>query len=235
MSKPVSRGTPSSRDPNPVTTLRNDRSLTSIDAPPGDLVRIEPRRVAVEHMGVDCGSAHVGGGGDGVDVAGEVQVEQLHRHDLAVPAARCAALDPERRPHRRLANRERCPLADVREPLAQSDGDGRLALAEWRRCDRRDHDVLRTGTVGHRVDRPQVDLRGAGTVGLEQVERDPRRRRDVGQWRQLGLSRDLEIRRKRHGTHLCPSSVRHIGKLSHNERSPPHAHQGTARPHAARW
>ena len=56
--------------------------------------------------------------GDGVHVAGEVQVQPLHGHDLAVAAARGAALDAEGRPHRGLADRDGGALAD----LAKRDG-----------------------------------------------------------------------------------------------------------------
>ena len=42
----------------------------------------------------------------GVDVAGEVEVEVLHRNDLGEPTARRAALDPEHRAERGLAQAE---------------------------------------------------------------------------------------------------------------------------------
>ena len=49
---------------------------------------------------------------DGVDVAGQVEVEVLHRDDLAVAAARGAALDPEDRSEARLADATDALLAD---------------------------------------------------------------------------------------------------------------------------
>jgi hypothetical protein len=69
------------------------------------------------------------GGGHRVHVAGQVQVEHLHRHDLAVAAPGGAALDPERRPHRGLAHRDRRLLPDMGEGLPEPDGGCRLALA----------------------------------------------------------------------------------------------------------
>ena len=60
----------------------------------------QPRRVCVcfvEHARVDGRRHQVVGGRDGVDVAGQVQVEILHRDHLAVAAAGRAALDAEGR------------------------------------------------------------------------------------------------------------------------------------------
>ena len=46
----------------------------------------------VHHAGVDLRGDEVVGGGDGVDVAGEVEIEVLHGDDLTVPATRRSAL-----------------------------------------------------------------------------------------------------------------------------------------------
>ena len=56
-------------------------------------------------------AAEVVRGADRVDVAGQVEVEVLHRDDLAVAAAGRAALDPEHGPEARLADRDRGPCA----------------------------------------------------------------------------------------------------------------------------
>jgi hypothetical protein len=205
------------------------RAVVDVDRPsPGDLVRVEARRVAVEHVRVDGGGAHVGGRGDGVHVAGEVEVEQLHRHHLAVAAACRATLDAERRPHRWLANRQCRILADVAEPLAESDRHRGLALAErsWR--DRRHHHVLGTWPIRHRIDRTEVDLGGAGPVGLEQIERDACIVGDLGERPQRRLPGDLEVGRKAHRVDLCAS--RRIGQLSHTDA--PHS---APRSRAPRW
>lgn len=52
-------------------------------------------RGLVEHARVQLGGEQVVGSRDGVDVAGEVEVEGLHGDDLGVPAAGGAALDAE--------------------------------------------------------------------------------------------------------------------------------------------
>ena len=49
----------------------------------------------MEHARVNGGGHQVVGGGDGVDVAGEMEIEFFHRDDLAVAAAGRAALDAE--------------------------------------------------------------------------------------------------------------------------------------------
>ncbi len=82
-------------------------------APPGDAVRVDIQRVALVDVVVDHGRQQVVGRGDGVDVAGHVEVELLHRHDLAVAAAGRAALDAEGGPLRRLADGDGGGLADV--------------------------------------------------------------------------------------------------------------------------
>jgi hypothetical protein len=80
--------------------------------------------------------------GDGVEVAGEVEVDVLHRHHLGVAAAGGAALDAEARPERRLAQAQHRLLADVIERVGQAHRGRGLALARRRRRDRRDQDQL---------------------------------------------------------------------------------------------
>jgi hypothetical protein len=94
-------------------------------------------------------------GGDRVEVAGQVQLS-IHGHDLAVAATGGAALDPERRAHRR------CRIATVAcRPIPHSACPGRpcggLALAQRRRRDRGD-DRTRLRPVRELVDRRQLDL-----------------------------------------------------------------------------
>ena len=80
--------------------------------PVGDVDRATPRDrrdlglVAVEPVRVDERREQVVRRRDRVHVAGEVEVDVLHRHDLRVAAACGAALDAEHRPERRLAQRE---------------------------------------------------------------------------------------------------------------------------------
>ncbi len=126
-----------------------ERPVTDIeDARPEDPVRVDAERVLVVEAVVDERTGEVMGRADRVDVAGQVEVEVLHRDDLAVAAAGRAALDAKDRPERRLADVDRRPMADPVEALGEADRRGRLALAQRRRRDRRDHHVLPARTFG---------------------------------------------------------------------------------------
>ena len=147
------------------------------DARPEDAVRVDAERVLVVEAVVDEGAGEVVGRADGVDVAGQVEVEVLHRDDLAVAAAGGAALDAEDRPERRLADVDRRLAADPVEALGEPDGRRRLALAERRRRDRRDDDVLAARPLGLEArDRLERDLGLGRAVELELVVPDARAR-----------------------------------------------------------
>ena len=148
-------------------------------------------------MRIDQRSEEVVGGRDRVDVAGEVEVEVLHRHDLGIAASGGAALDPEDRAERRLADREhRLPPEDA-EPLDERDGGRRLPLAGRCRRDRGDVDDLPVGAIGETVEDREVDLRLVAAVQLELVGLDARLRGDVGDGAERCGLRDLEARAHR--------------------------------------
>ena len=112
MSKPSSRGTPWALPPRPSTMLRSWRSFMSTHALPRDLAHVDAQLVAA----AGCASSsmrrqQVVGRADGVEVAGEVQVDVLHGNHLGVAAAGRAALDAEHRAQRRLAQRHDHVLA----------------------------------------------------------------------------------------------------------------------------
>ena len=142
------------------------------DPPPGDLMRVEPEAVSLVDVVADHRRQQVVGGGDGVHVAGQVQVECLHRDHLRVAAAGGAALDAEGRPHGRLPDGDDAELVDVPEALAEPDRGGRLARPERSRGDRADHDVLGARPVPELVDRVEGDLRRRVPVGFEQMGAD---------------------------------------------------------------
>ncbi len=74
--------------------------------------RISPIDVVVEHC-----REQIVGGSDGVKIAGKVQVDVLHRHDLRIAAAGGPAFHAERRTERRLANAQHRLFADVIERI----------------------------------------------------------------------------------------------------------------------
>ena len=98
-------------------------------APPGDRERVDAEHVAVQDVRVDQGREQVVRGRDGVEVAGEVQVQVLHRHDLRVAAPCRAALDAEDRPEGRLAQAEHGVPPEDAETLRQRHRGRRLPLA----------------------------------------------------------------------------------------------------------
>ena len=76
------------------------------DAAPEDPARVDAERVALLQVVVDQRGEQVVRRGDGVKVAGEVQVDVAGRHDDRLAAAGRAALQTEGRPERRFAQRQ---------------------------------------------------------------------------------------------------------------------------------
>ena len=95
---------------------------------------------------------------DGVDIAGEVQVNVLHRVDLRPASAAGAALYAEHRTERRLTHGDHRVFAYAAQPVGKADGRGRLALAGGRRRDGRDEDEL-TLVLRVLIQQGQIDLR----------------------------------------------------------------------------
>src|SRR5262249_40923671 len=125
-------------------------SVAYVDHPaPGDAVPVDVEEVVVlVNVVVDHRRQQVVRGRDRVHVPGQVEVEALHRHHLAVAAARCPALDPKGWAHRRLPDGDGRSFADVPEGLAEADRRRGLALPK--RCGRDcgDHDVPGFRPVG---------------------------------------------------------------------------------------
>ena len=136
-------------------------------APPADAQRVDLVRVAVQDRRVEHRRQQVVGGADRVDVAGEVEVEVLHRHHLCHAAAGGAALDAEHRAERRLAQAGDRLLADVAETLGEADERRRLALAGLRRRHAGHAHELAVGPVAQAVDDARFDLALVATVGLD--------------------------------------------------------------------
>jgi hypothetical protein len=77
-----------------------------VNPTPEDAAGIEAEGIVEVEMVVDQGREQVVGAGRGVEVAGEMEVDPLHRNDLATTAAGGPALHPEGGAERRLAERE---------------------------------------------------------------------------------------------------------------------------------
>ena len=131
------------------------------DALPLDAPDVDVELVAVMDVVVDHRGEQVVGERDGREVAGEVEVDVLHRHDLRVAAAGGAALHAEHRPETRLAQADDRLLADPVQRVAQPDGRRRLALARRRRADRGDEDQLAV-----RAGRFRLSMKSSDTLAL---------------------------------------------------------------------
>jgi hypothetical protein len=169
------------------------RSIVHVDHPPPcDAQRVDLVHVAVQDGGVEQRRKQIVGRPDGMDVAGEVQVEVLHRHDLGQPSARRAALDAEHRAQRRLAQAQDRALADRPEPLRERHGRGRLALPGPGGRHAGHADELAVGHVRQPVERRQRNLALVPAVRLDLVRLEA----DALGYRldrlQLGVLGDLE-------------------------------------------
>ena len=169
------------------------------DAAPGDVVQVEAELVAVMQVVVEHGRQHVVGGCHGVHVAGEVEVQRLEGHGLAVAPAGRPALDAEGGAHRRLADGDGGLLADVPHGLTEPERGGRLALAEGRGRDGGHHHVAGPGPLRQRLDGVEPDLGDVLAVGLEQRLGDAGVGGDLAYRFERGLPRDLERARHGHG------------------------------------
>ena len=176
-------------------------------------MEVETEFVALMEVVVEHRGEQVVGRRDGVEVAGEMEVERLHRDHLAVAASRCSTLDPERRSHGRLAQGHGGPLAQLREGVTEPHRHRRLALAERGGSGRRDEDVLGPRCRLQLVDRRQLDLGDVAPVRHEMRTRDAHSRRDVSERCRVAGPCDLKIGGERHGW-MGPISPAIVGRPS---------------------
>jgi len=137
------------------------------DAAPADRLGIDAQRIAVEDVVVDVSREQIVGHGDGVRVAGQVQVHVLHGQHLRIAAAGRSALDAEHRSKRGLPDARHRALADVPQRLSQPHGGHGLAFAQRCGIDRGDHHVAARGVLGERVEDAQRQLGLVVAVRLE--------------------------------------------------------------------
>ncbi len=172
MSKPSSRGNPLATPPSEDTICAQRAVVHVHDAAPHHAALVDVERVAPVDVIVEQRGEQVVGRRDGVEVAGEVQIDVLHRHDLRVTAAGRAALHAEGRTEARLAQAQHRLLADVVERVGQADRGGRLALARRRRRDRRHQDQLAVLLRLQRLDVVHRHLGLVVAIGLEVLRGD---------------------------------------------------------------
>ena len=112
------------------------------------------------------------GNADGMDVAGEVEVEILHGHHLAVASTSGATLDAEYRSQGGLPDADYGILAYGAQRLSEADGGDGLALAQRGGGDSCDVNILGLGLVGKPAKYLQLDLGLVIAVELYLVSQD---------------------------------------------------------------
>ena len=194
MSKPASRGKPLAAPPSAVT-ISLQRPVVHVDgAAPRHPAGVDVELVAPIDVIVDQRREQIVGGADGMEIAGEMEVDVLHGHDLGVAAAGSTALHAEAGAEARLAHADERLLADVIERIAEADGGGGLALAGRRGRDGGDQDQLAVGPACERGDIVERDLRLVVAVGQDIVRRNVELlRSDLDDWPHFGRLRDFDV------------------------------------------
>ncbi len=170
-----------------------ERAVVHVDhAAQDDAARVDSERAVVLEVVVEERREEVVRRRDRMEVAREVEVDVRLRDEPGLSAAGRAALHPERRAERRLAQREADALADPSEPLREPDRRRRLPFARVRRRDRRDQDepALRPGVAEH----GRVDLGLVLSVQRERLAGDSEVPGDVGDGAHARTSPDTVVR-----------------------------------------
>ena len=167
------------------------------DALPRDATHVDTERVAVVDVVVQQRGQQIVGKRDGVEVAGEMEVDVLHRHYLCHTAASSATLHAEHGAEARLAEADDGLLADLVQCVTEADGRRRLAFAGGRRADGRDEDEFAVRARGQAVDVLQRNLRLVLAVLVQRVARETEPRGDIGDRVHGGSLSNLDI-----GTHV---------------------------------
>ena len=121
---------------------------------------------------VDEGGEYIVRKSDRPEVAGKMQIDIFHRHDLGVPATRRAALHAEHRPECGLAQADHCLLADVIERIPEAHRHRGLALPRRRRGNRGDEDEPPVRAAFQACEIFERHLRLVTAKGLERVLRN---------------------------------------------------------------
>ena len=163
------------------------------DAPPDDAAGVDALVVAPVDVVVDQRRQKVVRRGDGVEVAGEVQVHVVHRHDLRQAAAGRTPLHAEIGAERGFADADHGLLADAVEPVAEADRRGGLAFAGRRRVDGGDQDQLAGLVLARRGDEFGRHLRLVMAIGQQMLGRDAELAADLLDRLLLRSARNLDV------------------------------------------
>ncbi len=171
-------------------------AVVHVDHPfPDHVTDIDIQGVPRDEMIVDQGRQQVVRRTDGVEIAGEMQVDVLHRHDLGIAAAGRPALDTETRSERRFAQADQRRVTDPVQGITEADGGGGFTLASRGGRDRGDQDKLAGRVVPPPRDRLERDLGLVPPVGFDLVPAKSQPGRDPVDRLQRRLLRDLDVGR----------------------------------------
>ena len=125
-------------------------------------------------------------------ISREVEIDFLHRDDLAVPTPGRSSLDAEHRPQARLSQAQHGVPASQIQGVGQADRDRRLAFPCRGRTDTRHQDQLpvSSASFARYVER---NLGLVVAVGLNVPGLEPDLRGDLLNWTEFGLLRDLDV------------------------------------------
>ena len=175
-------------DDTPQATVIHVHHPAPGDAAGVDLRGVVPVDVVVHHRGEQVVRRR-----DGVEVAGEVEVDLVHRHDLGEAAAGGAAFHAETGAERGLAQAEQGLLADPVQRIGEADGRGGLAFAGGGRADRRDEDQLAERLRTQAANVPGGDFRLVVAIGDDVFGRNAEPGRDVADGRFLRGARNFDV------------------------------------------
>jgi len=136
-------------------------------------------------------------GADRMNVAGQVQVEVLHRHNLAITAASCPTLDPKCRSHRRLAYGSNRFVAQGTQRLRQTNRRRGFALTKRCRRNRRHIDVFGVRALCQALTDIQMDFSLKLAVEFQVIFLKPHGARYFHNGFQDSSLCDFQIRRNR--------------------------------------
>ena len=142
-------------------TVHNMAQLTVVhihSALPGDLLHVNPQRVALLNVVIQHGGHQVVGSTNGVEVAGEVQVDVLHGHHLSITAAGSTALDTKHRPQRGLTQGNHSLFPDLAQAVRKAHRGGGLTFAGGSRGNRCHQDQLTVWLILQVLQHPVVNL-----------------------------------------------------------------------------
>ena len=122
------------------------------DAPPQHPTRVDPQRVPLVQVVVQHRCQQIVRRADRREVAGEMQINVLHRQHLRVAAARRPALHAKHWTQRRLPRGADGAVTQTLQRLRQPDRGGGLAFPGRRRGDGRNQDQIAVRRAAPRVD-----------------------------------------------------------------------------------